>query len=282
MKTNKIQKGLGKKYYEITASSRDLTSPVSKSLLWAFFQSPYKWFNSIKSANPTPAMEFGSLVHCAALTPNLLLKEFTMAPFDSWRSKESQDFKKRAEADGRVAVKEEDWNRAMDIAGVFISSSEMPISYQTEVAVFGEIDGIEVKGMIDIVPTTGDSIYDRSLYDLKTTASIESLEELQRTIINRGYHWQAALYLDLWNAATGENRDSFVFIFIETSAPFEMASVRLTADFLDLGRYGRGKHKGYLHAISLWRDCVDSNTWPKRVEGITTIDVPSWILPKTN
>jgi hypothetical protein len=207
----------------------------------------------------------------------LLLKEFAMAPFDSWRSKDSQDFKKRAEMDGRTAVKEDDWNRAMEIAGVFISSSDLPVSYQTEVAVFGEIDGIEVKGMIDIVPTAGDS-----LYDLKTTASIESLEELQRTIINRGYHWQAALYLDLWNAATGENRDSFVFIFVETSSPFEMAYVRLTSDFLDLGRYGKGKHKGYLHAISLWRECVDSNKWPKRVEGVQTIDIPSWILQKTN
>jgi hypothetical protein len=41
-----IEHNLGKAYYLRTANPRNLTAPVSKSLLWDFNESPYKWRHS--------------------------------------------------------------------------------------------------------------------------------------------------------------------------------------------------------------------------------------------
>jgi hypothetical protein len=106
--------------------------------------------------------------------------------------------------------------------------------------------------------------------DLKTTSSIGDINNLQRTIINRGYHWQAALYLDLWNTTTGEDKDEFEFIFVETTHPYEWAEVKLSGKLIDVGR------NAYMKALKLWVKCVDNNHFPRSIEGIQVIDCPFW------
>jgi len=268
-----IKHNMGRDYYNISASPSRLNDPVSKSLLWFFYQSPYKFLNTPKQMESTPAMVFGSLAHCALLTPELLDEEFIVSPFDKYTTKESREWRDDQAGSGKMIVKQEELDRANDIADTVRACHEFPMVYSTEVAVFGDIGDVSIKGMIDIVPEEGNA-----LYDLKTTANLESLDELQRTILNRGYHWQAALYLDLWNAATGETRDEFVFIFVETKPPYETAFVKLSGNFIDLGRSGAGhKYPGYLDAIQKWKECVRHDDWPRRVEGMQTIDIPAWI-----
>jgi exodeoxyribonuclease VIII len=268
-----IKHGMGRDYYKISASPSRLNDPVSKSLLWFFYQSPYKFLNTPKQTESTPAMVFGSLAHCALLTPELMDEEFVISPFDKYTTKESREWREDQTGSGKMIVKQEEVDRANDIADTVRACHEFPMVYSTEVAVFGDIVDVSIKGMIDIVPEDGNA-----LYDLKTTANIESLDELQRTILSRGYHWQAALYLDLWNSATGETRDEFVFIFVETKPPYETAFVRLSKDFINLGRSGAGhKYPGYLDAVRKWKECIRTDHWPKRVENIQTIDIPAWV-----
>jgi hypothetical protein len=271
-----ITHNLGRSYYEITASPEDWEAPVSKSLLWDFFKSPYRFVHS-KAKVATPAMNFGSLVHCAMLTPELLGKEFIVSPFPDYRTKAAQEWKAESVKLGNVIVSQEDLDKASDISDVVHACVEFPIEYDTEVAVFGGIDGVPAKGMIDIVPKAGST-----LYDLKTISKIESLYDLQRKILDYGYHWQAALYLDLWNAASGESRTEFVFIFVETSAPYETAFIRLSPEFIELGRHGysfggRKKHYGYMDAVEKWKRCVSESSFPKQISGIQTVYPPSWV-----
>jgi len=269
-----IVENMGADYYALTATPSSLKHPVSKSMLWEFFKSPYKWFHGYEVKQITPAMEFGSAVHSAALTPEAFRKDYACSPFDSWRTKESQEYKKDAEANGITILKEEEFFRAMETAAFVMNDSEMPKigEYSAEVAVFGKIGNTLVKGMIDIVPHD-----DKTLYDIKTTANIESLYDLQKTILNRGYHWQAALYLDLWNAATGETRDQFVFAFVETSRPHETAFVKLSKEFLDLGRFGSFKSPGYVQALIAYERCIEESNWKKRICGTQVVNVPNWI-----
>ena len=138
--------------------------------------------------------------------------------------------------------------------------------YRTEVAVFAEVFGTSCKCMIDIVPTGLDC-----LIDLKTTKqSIDSLDNLQRVIVNSGYHWQAALYCDLWHIASGEDRKEFMFVFMEVDRPFEMATVLLDEDFIKLGR------EGYMQALAKWNQCVQTKHFPPAIDGIQTISPPKW------
>jgi hypothetical protein len=202
-----------------------------------------------------------------------LASEYVISPFDDFRTKAAREWRDETLHSGANITSQDDMDVALDIAATVLAREEMPNDCSTEVAVFGEINGIPVKGMIDIVPEFGNA-----LYDLKTINKIESLDALQRTILNYGYHWQAALYLDLWNTVTGANLEEFVFVFVETSAPYETAFIKIGRDLLDLGRYGAGaKSPGYMDAINLWEKCVNSNTFPQQIEGIQTIGVPPWV-----
>ena len=97
------------------------------------------------------------------------------------------------------------------------------------------------------------------------------MREITNTIINRGYHWQAALYLDLWNAASGENRDRFMICFIEVTEPYETAWIEVSRGLIDDGR------AGYMNALAKWQSCVAIDVWPRQHEGITLIEKPAYL-----
>lgn len=261
----KIIQNLGEEYYKKTATPKDLSGPVSKSLLWDFNRSPYKWFNGRKEKESTPAMRTGTLFHTACLEPHKLELEYIVSPYSDFRTKEAREW--RDSMTNLQVVTADEYIKAESAGYAFRKNpaiEHLP-DYRTEVAVFAEVFGTPCKCMIDLVP---DSTL--SLIDLKTTQSIESVEQLTSLIINRGYHWQAALYLDLWNMASGDNRTEFMFVFMETDRPFEMANILLDEDFIQLGR------EGYMNALAKWNQCVQTNTFPPAIDGIQTISPPKW------
>jgi len=135
------------------------------------------------------------------------------------------------------------------------------------VAIYSDV-AQKVKGQIDVVPK-GDV-----LVDLKTTAAIPERDAIPGMILQRGHHWQAAMYLDLYNAATGESRDKFDLLFIETEAPHETAWVRLSEKMIAAGR------EEYKVALDRWQSCVSSNYWPKRIDQRYVADLPAWYKPQ--
>ena len=261
---------LGRKYYEGGASPSDLGGYVSRSMLWDFSQSPWKWFHG-KPKESTPAMEFGSLVHCLAFTPNEYAETYAVSKYDSFRTKAAQKWRDSMTAQGKVCITQAQLNAANECAESVLNDPDLqPFlvnGYKTEVAAYSHIGATKVRGMIDLVPSKGDC-----LIDLKTTSSFGNAEDLAKLVVRRGYHWQAALYLDLFNAATGQNRTNFVLAFVETSAPYEVAIVKLTDDFIDQGR------AGYMNAIAKYQQCVADNKFPKAVEGIQELSFPKWAI----
>lgn len=265
----KIEQGLGKTYYERTATPSDPHSgPVSKSLLWDFNKSPYKWRHS-KRREASKAMDLGVLIHAATLEPETFDDLVVVSPYADFRTKEAREWKIEQAELGKIITSEEEIEKIQAIAGVVLEEYGQHFcgsGKEVEVAVFGKIGVTDIKGLIDIVPDGLDC-----LIDLKTTASIESIESLQRIIVNRGYHWQAALYLDLHNAASGGNRERFIFCFVEVDSPHETAWVELSENLLDVGR------AGYMNAVAKWQKCIATGHWPKQCEGITMIEAPKYI-----
>lgn len=253
-------------YHASKASPTNLGGAVSKSLLWDFYQSPFKWRHS-HPRGETPAMALGSLVHALCFTPESLETEYAVSPYDSFRTNEAKTWRADMELAGRRVITQDQHDEASAIADC-VMNTDLLFRFgerKYEVQVEAKMLGTTVKGMIDIVPE-----YTRSLVDLKTISSIENLKNLQRVIVNRGYHWQAAMYLDLWNATTGDDRNEFEFIFIETSHPYEWAEVKVSGRLIEVGR------DAYLDALNLWVKCVKNNHFPRSVEGIQTIDCPFW------
>ena len=263
-----IECNLGRAYYLRTATPQNLDAPVSKSLLWDFNESPYKWRHS-SGREATRAMDLGTLIHAAILEPEIPIADIAaISPFTDFRTKAAQEWKADQREMGKMIATEEDIRAASGCEQVFSEDYAQRFGggYKTEVAVFGLIGATQIKGMIDLVPDNLDV-----LVDLKTTARIGSLFDISRTIISRGYHWQAALYLDLWNAATGENRTRFVICFIEVAEPYESAWVEVSPELIAAGR------AGYMNALAKWQACCATGTWPRQHEGITTIEKPAYL-----
>ena len=268
MKNAQIEHNLGKAYYMRSACPRNRNSEVSKSLLWEFDKSPNKWFH-LSEKESTNAMNLGTLIHSAILTPNTPLADIaSISPYADFRTKAAQEWRDDQREMGRMITTDADIRAASGCEQVFAEdyAQKFGVGYKSEVAVFAEIGTIKIKGMIDLVPDGLDC-----LVDLKTTAKVGSTHDILRTITSFGYHWQAALYLDLWNAATGENRDRFIFCFIETSEPYETAWIELSPDFIELGR------AGYMNALSKWQACCATGIFPRQHEGITVLQKPAYL-----
>jgi exodeoxyribonuclease VIII len=263
-----IEHNLGKAYYLRSASPRNLEAPVSKSLLWDFNESPYKWRHS-SGREATRAMDLGTLIHAAILEPEMPIANIaSVSPYADFRTKAAQEWKADQREMGKMIATDEDIRAASGCEQVFSEDYKYRFGggYKTEVAVFATIGATQIKGMIDLVPDNLDL-----LVDLKTTARIGSLREITNTIISRGYHWQAALYLDLWNAASGEKRTRFVICFIEVSEPYESAWVEVSPQLIEAGR------AGYMNALAKWQSCVAIDIWPRQHEGITLIEKPAYL-----
>lgn len=136
---------------------------------------------------------------------------------------------------------------------------------------------IPVKGLIDIVPRL-DSEFPKCLFDLKTGADA-SPREWARACFKRGYHVQAALYLDLYIAATGEERWDFRHIVQENFEPFEPAKYFLSEELVQLGR------DHYLAGFRKLAQSIAADNWPgyrtpgqMNIDGYEKIDREEWML----
>lgn len=114
---------------------------------------------------------------------------------------------------------------------------------------------VPIKSLIDLVPDTAHPVYGTFLGDLKTTRNA-SPRSFARDCYKYGYHIQAALYTDLLNAATGQDRSQFLHVVVESYAPYECRMPILSDSFLQIGR------ATYLNALALYCRCLASGRWP--------------------
>lgn len=123
--------------------------------------------------------------------------------------------------------------------------------------------------LYDWVPTHGDFIA-----DLKTVREGGSgPREFAREIMNRGYHLQAAWYLRLWNLFHSDqtnHRFRFVFVVVETEAPFLTAIHELAPEFI------QSAEAECLRRAEMIRDCMESGIWPG-YPGVNMIEKPKWM-----
>ena len=133
-----IEYNLGRAYYLRTATPQNLDAPVSKSLLWDFNESPYKWRHS-SGRESTPAMDLGTLIHAAILEPNVPLDQIAVvSPFPDFRTTAAQEWKADQREMGKMITPEENIRAASGCEQVFSEDYAQRFGggYKTEVAVF--------------------------------------------------------------------------------------------------------------------------------------------------
>jgi len=213
------------------------TSWLSKSVLWELNDSSlYKWRYCPQEHKPTAAMQWGSLVDTLATTPTLEGSEIAVSPYENFKKKEAQDWRDNALALGMTVVTQETLAEGRKAARMLTHTckavADIFAKSKTQVIVGGKISGVQVKGLVDLAPEGEDF-----LADLKTTSNF-TIEGFGRDVATRGYHCQAALYLQLWNSLfPNDQRKGFKIIWQDSSTPYEACVTEISEPDIEAGWY---------------------------------------------
>lgn len=261
---------------EYLALKRELHA-VSYSTLKDFAPNPWRYRRGIPPRE-SKALSAGTLLDTLLLSPETALDRYVVSPYDAYRSNEAKAWRDDVIASGKEPIKQADYDAARELvcrqSGALKDYTQAPLEgAKRHVGVFVTFPGTQqvVACHLDIVPTL-DGDYGGWLFDVKSTSTIDPEKYGKFEISRWRYHWQAALYRDVYNAATGEQRMRFGHIVIESEPPHENGIIELDESFLDRGR------NGYSAALSRYIECQRENKWPSPYDNGPVLAVaPAWL-----
>lgn len=242
-------------YHAIGADKKngDPEKTMSRSELRKFSECESRWkFGEEKKVTDT--MDWGSLIDCLLLTPDRFSKDYSISPDKytnekgeskpwNWNAKVCSQWWDEQKASGKEIVTYDDIeearfavNRILSHPDAFAFTEASDRQVMIRVDWHDEETGIIVpfKCLIDLLPVPM-SKYGDTIGDLKTTKSAQH-HDWTRSIFNDGLHYQAALYIDAVNAATGFKYEMFSHVLSENFKPYEPAYRPMSLDFIQLGR----------------------------------------------
>ena len=270
---------------------------MSNSELRAFAESPSKWMAgaNVPDDEDSEATFWGSLMDCLVTQPTAFSMRYAITPESypdaktgepkpwNWNANYCKEWRDRQ---GEKEVINPKKNEQADAALTRLRSDSRLEAFidasKTQVFVMGEWAdesgvSVPIKGLIDFVPDATHPLFGKCLGDLKTCRS-GAPGSWGKVCFQRGYHIQAALYLDLYCAATGEDRLDFRHIVQESMPPYEPGRRFLSSELIALGR------ENYQSALRRYCACVAANQWPgwddaaSLIDGWTAAEPELWML----
>jgi len=202
------------------------------------------------------ALRFGNLVHTLILEPKeyqnkfiVFNKEDRPDPSKTMLSKLNRGWKDKVEFDaknsGKILLTMDQYQLGLNLRDKLVGIKEVKDildNSQKEVPKcwvdFNTM--VECKGKADIVVDGGDM-----LVDIKTTS--KPVTEFIKSAYRYNYQRQAAFYLD------GFGAKEFMFIVIETQAPYQVGIFRCTDNFIEQGR------EEYISLLELYKEPKNNN-----------------------
>lgn len=239
--------------------------PLSYSSLKEFSKSPRHYISYLnKERKSTPAMEFGSLVHCLLLQPQEFALNYAVMPNVDRRTKDGKAVYEEflASSNGRTVISKDEYDNADALVSnakenQLISDAVMGCkSFESEWR--AEVGGLPIRGFFD-----GEA--DDYILEVKTTNDAEP-----RTLINdfykKMYHIQAGLYNMV-------SEKPIKYLVIETTAPYNSYLALATDKYVNAGK------KRALDLIDGFKYCMENKDFHKGYEhyhGNISIDLPHW------
>lgn len=255
-----------KDYFAQPFSRGDAKYVMSRSDLCEFDICPARWRNGYRE-DGSESTEWGDLIDCMVLSPDEYVRRYAVKPEHyeapsgvkkKWRGNAVACQKWEAEHEGMEQVSHALAARATEAVMALEADEQIKalvrVSHR-QVMVTGyytdKATGITVplKGLIDLVPPAD------FLADLKTCGSAKP-RAWEKAVFDYNYHVQAALYLDLYNAATGEKRAEFRHILQENYKPWQVAKRILSPEFIALGR------DKYQRILKRYAECLKTGHFP--------------------
>lgn len=257
-----------KEYFQAKGASNSALNALSKCPAALFVKK-----------EDTKAMAFGRAVHCYVIEGDSAFAEaFAVAPVYK-RTNAGKALRAEFEAmnDGKEIITSEDMST---IIGIRASVMAHPVAAallkcgSSEVSAFFKLksaEGVEVecKSRFDFLPLNMPVIV-----DLKTTEDA-SPEGFRRSVVNYGYHQQAAFYLDGINAADSgaEPYDSFAFIAVEKKEPYRCEVYTLSPEFIERGR------SRYKRLLDEYAKIKSTGIAPAYLSAeVIELDAPGWLI----
>jgi len=237
---------------------------------------------------PTDAMAFGTGVHAWCLEPETLERDFAVAQQCAARKKDGA----RCDASGRYfddgewfcgrhkghlsdetnpdvnVITQERWDQmAAARAQVYANHTARELLDDTgghnELSILAthDVTGLNCKLRADIWrPSFG------CIGDIKTCQDA-SPRAFERTMVTYGYYRQAAFYQHFAQQA-GLDAESFVFIAVESSAPYAVGVYELDATALAVGWAETER------LLAQYAECLAADDWPGY--GSKMLELPKW------
>ena len=206
-------------------------------------------------------------------------KDLAEANFDNFRTKAAQEFRSLNEAAGRTVVLSKHLERAHSLVAntrerlykIGWQRAFMPGRGHGEVVVAWEqqIKGTDIwlRSMLDWLDDQGD------VYDLKTTGLSVAPHVVGRIAAEAGWDIQAAMHergLNWTSGADRKARRNYRFVAVENEPPYALTAIELSETWLTMGR------KKLNIAVSMWAQCMATNTWPAYPQHAITPEYPGY------
>lgn len=260
-------------HHPISFAQYKLLEGMPNSLLKHIDRSPrHLWHAQQHPMHATPAMVAGSLADHLLFGTEFA---YAVSPYDDYRSKEAKQWRDDQQSAGIAVVKQNDMTEVSFMVGNIKRHPavlEIMQSGRSQVGITHTLDHpsgvpIPVKGLIDWV---SDEV--ACLADLKTTTDA-SPREFAAHVVNMGYDAQAAYYLDIWKAITGEDL-AFVWIVAEVDPPNEVIVYHATPEVIARGREVNAAR------LNRYAEVVKTGAWVGYPDTLQPLSLPPWAAPK--
>lgn len=218
-------------------------------------------------------MRLGTALHTHVLELSRWDQEIAVAPPMDRRTKTGKESWAAFEADaaGKTVITTDDAEQVMAMGRAVMRHPAaamllgLPGKAETTHMWTDAATGLECKCRPDWLTDDGSIVV-----DLKTTKDA-SPRGFKQSIANFSYQKQAAWYLHGVQQATGKRPDQFIFICVESSAPYACAVYAADAEMIERG------HDQAMRDLAKLAVCKAADHWPSYSDQIETISLPGWM-----
>jgi len=253
-------------------SRPELSSTGARLLLPEFGGSPAKFRYRQGREFNSAAFDVGKAVHAQVLGVGaraIAYPDDVLASNGAASTKAAKDWADSIRFEGNIPMKASEMRPIYGMSEAVLAHPTARALFELaghrEVSVFSEVDGVPTRARFDaITDETPQGVFG---IDLKTSSKPVDGDSFTRTVVDFGYHVQQEFYRDTYRPF-GELE--FVFVCVETTAPYLVAVHRLDITYEDMGRTLARV------ARDTYKACEAAGRWPGYPDDVQIISPPVW------
>jgi hypothetical protein len=240
-------------YHGNICNAPSLSSSMARTIIneCPAFLHANSYLNPNFTPEPKEHFEFGTASHLMFLEPDQLAERLDVIDAPDWRKKDAQEARTAARTNGKVPML---IGQMAELEAMRKALSDHPVAAKAFVGGQAEMSAFVRDGNIWL-KARPDYLRPGSLVDYKTSTTANP-KDCARKAFTLGYPQQAAWYLDVLKAATGEDRQDFWLVTQAKVAPYLVTVARFRDDAIEAGRALNRK------AIEAFKLCVETGDWP--------------------